>query len=271
MRRLSTVFIVLLLVLAPACAKASAQERIAQAATKTTEAGSARFAMTMSMQGGAQEVTVDAEGAMEFASQKVAMTMNLGELGAQAGMDTIEMLSEGQTIYMKFPNHEQLRLPTPWLKMDLGELTGVPGMESLSQLNSNDPSKTLEMLRGVSEDVEEIGTEDVRGTSTTHYKANMDLNKAIAEIPEEDREALEQQFEQLGTDTVPTEVWIDDEGLLRRQTSTVDLSKVKGAASGGAAPTEMVIEMELFDFGAEVDVDAPPKAEVTDFAELQGG
>lgn len=272
MRRLSNVLIVLLLVLAPACAKASAQERIAEAATKTTESGSARFAMTMTMKGGPQEVTVDAEGAMEFASQKVAMTMNLGDLGAQAGMDKIEMMSEGQTIYMKFPNYEQLRLPTPWLKMDLSALTGVPGMESLSQLNSNDPSRTLEMLRGVSEEVEEIGTEDVRGTSTTHYKANLGLKKAIAAIPEEDRAALEKQFEQLGTDTVPTDVWIDDEGLLRRQTSTIDLTKAQGAAAGGGeAPTEMVMEMELFDFSAEVDVEAPPKGEVTDFAELQGG
>lgn len=272
MRRFSAVVIALALALAPACAKASAQERIAQAATKTQEAESARFAMTMEMTGGAQEISVDAEGAMEFASQKVSMTIHLGEMGAQAGMEKLEMLAHGQTIYMKFPNHEQMQLPTPWLKIDLASLTGVPGMESLSQLNNNDPSKTMEMLRGVSENVEEVGTEDVRGSSTTHYKATLDLDKAVEQVPEKDRKDIQKMFDDLGTNTIPTEVWIDDEGLLRRQKSTIDLSQAKGAgAAGGGAPTGMVMDMELYDFGAAVDVEPPPPDQTTDFATLQQG
>lgn len=270
MRRLTTVLTLLTLVLAPACAKASPQQRIAQAVSKTQDAGSARIAMTMEMTGGAQGLSVTAEGALEFATQNSTFTMDFGEMAAQAGMGKIEMVTQGQTIYMKFPDHEQLGLPTPWLKMDLDKMEGVQGMESLSRLN-NDPARSMEMLRGASDDVGEVGTEDVRGVSTTHYKATVDLDKAIENVPEEDRAEVKKQFDTLGVDTVPTEVWIDEEGLLRRQRSTVDLSKAEGAAAGGGqAPTEMMMEIELYDFGAEVDVEPPPADETTDFADLQG-
>lgn len=271
MRRLSAILTMLMLVLAPACAEASAQERIALAATKTSDAESARMSMKMDMTGGSQDLSITADGVLSFTSQQMSMTMDLGQMGAQIGMDSMDMIVDGQTIYMKFPNAEQLQLPTPWVKMDLEALTGVPGMENLSQMNNNDPSKTMEMLRGVSDDVEEVGAEDVRGTPTTHYKATVDLNQALEDVPEESRDAIEQAFDALGTKTMPVEVWLDEDGLLRRQRLTMDLSKAAGAAGGGSgAPTEMTVDFELYDFGAEVDVKPPPPGQVTDFAKLQG-
>ncbi len=269
MHRLSALLMVLVLALAPACAQASAQERIAQAATKTSDSESARMSMTMDLKGGAQDVSITAEGAMEFATQKLSMTMNLGDMGAQVGMDEIDMLADGTTIYMKFPNHEQLQLPTPWVKMDLDAMAGMQGMESLSQLSNNNPANSMEMLRGVSEEVEEVGTEDVRGTFTTHYKATVDLDKALEQVPEENREVVEKLFDGMGVDTLPVDIWLDEEGLLRRQRMTLDLSKM-GGATGGGGPTESVVDLELYDFGADVDVAPPPADEVTDFAKLQG-
>jgi hypothetical protein len=270
MRRLSAALTVVALLLVPACSQASAQERIALAATKTQDAGTARMAMKMDMLGGAQDVSVTAEGVADFASQKVAMTMDLGALGEQAGMGKMEMVSEGTTVYMKFPNHKQLGLPTAWLKMDLEKMAGLEGMESLSQMN-NDPSQSLEMLRGVSDEIEEVGTEDVRGTSTTHYKADINVDKALAEMPEEARASFKRVYADLGVQTLPAELWLDDEGLLRRQKVTVDMSKAKGAAAAGPqAPTEMVMDIEFYDFGAEVDAEPPPASEVTDFDQLQG-
>lgn len=270
MRRLPALLTVALLVLAPACAKASPQERIVLAATKTQDAGTARMTMKMDMTGGPQDVSATAEGAIDFEAHAGAMTMDLGALGQQAGIGKIEMVTEGTTVYMKMPNHEQLGLPTPWLKMDMEKMTGLQGMESLQQMN-NDPSKQMEMLRGVSDDVEEVGTEELRGTSTTHYKATVDVDKALEQMPEEARASFKKTYEMMGTTSIPTEVWIDDDGLLRRQKFEVDLSKAKGAlAPGGQAPTNMAFDIEFYDFGAEVDVEPPPASEVTDFAELQG-
>lgn len=272
MRRLSAVVMVLALALAPACAQASPQERIAQAAEKTSAAESARMAMSMNMTGGAQELTISAEGALEFPTQKMTMTMDLGDMGAQMGIESMEMISDGETLYMKFPNHEQLQLPTPWMKVNLAEAAGIPGMESLTQMNNNDPSKSMEVLRGVSDEVEEVGTEDVRGTSTTHYKTTIDIDKALEEVPEDSREDVEKMFDTFGAETIPMEIWLDEDGLLRRQKLTLDLTQVEGAAAAGPdAPTEMVMDFELYEFGAPVDVQPPPASEVTDFKDIQPG
>ena len=284
MRRLAAVPVVLALFLLPACggddeptegasasaaAEASPQELIAQAAEKTTAAGSARMAMKMEIKGGAQSLTTTSTGALEFASQKMRMTTDLGEMGAQIGMKKMEMISDGKTLYMKFANYQQMQLPTPWLKLNLADAAGVPGMESLSQMNNNDPSKTMEILRGASGKIQEVGTEDVRGTSTTHYKATIDVDQALKAVPKKSRADVEKVFAQMGAKTIPTEVWLDEEGLLRRQKLTMDLSKAKGAGSG--APTKSVITFELFDFGAAVNAKPPPANQVTDFKALQGG
>lgn len=270
MPRLFAWLLVLTLVLAPACAKASAQERVAQSAIKTSDAGSARMSMKMDSQRGAQQISMTAEGAIDFKTQKLAMTMDLGAMGQQAGMTQLEVRSGGTTFYMKFPNYQQIGMPTPWVKVDLTALAGVPGMESLSQLNNNDPSKTMQMLRGVSDNVVQVGAEEVRGAPTTHYKASIDVDKALEEVPQESRESLQRIFEQAGAKTVPTEVWLDQEGLLRRQKITMDFSNAKGtAAAGGQAPTGMVIDLQLYDFGTDIDVEPPPADQVTDFKQLQ--
>lgn len=275
MRRIIAVLAVLAVGLLPACAQQqeSGQLRVAEAAEKTQDAGSAKIAMEMKMSGGAQEMTITAEGAFEFAGQgRGSMVMDLGEMGAQAGMGEMELIMDGTTVYMKLPNAAQMGIQTTWVKMDAEAMSGGQGLGQPGLAN-NDPSQTMEMLRGVSDDVEEVGTdEDVRGTSTTHYKATLDLEKALAEAPGKDKKAMRQQLEMLGTKTLPVEVWVDEEGLLRRMEMTMDLSKLDtGGAPAGSVPTSMFIQMDLYDFGTEVNVEPPPANDVTDFAKLQGG
>ena len=271
MRRLIMTAAFLVVALLAACGPQarSGEELVVSSASATQDAGSANMAMVMRMSGGAQDVTINAKGAFDFESGRGAMTMDMGDLGAQMGMGKIEMRTDGTTIYMKMP--AQMKPPTPWVKMDLDTMTGVPGMGQLQQFNNNDPRATMELLRGVA-DVEEVGSEEIRGTQATHYKATVDLEKAIAEAPEETKKAMRQQFKLLGLTEMPVDVWIDEEGLLRRQEITMDLSNVDtGGAPAGQVPTSMFMRMELFDFGTEVDVEPPPAGQVTDMADLQQG
>ena len=65
MRRIIAVLAVLAAGLLPACAQqASAAELIAAAPDVTTDQGSARMSMKMDMLGGAQDVSITAEGAV---------------------------------------------------------------------------------------------------------------------------------------------------------------------------------------------------------------
>lgn len=269
MNRIIAALAVLLLALLPGCSQeASAQERIAQAPAATQEEQSALIAMEMAMTGGQQDVTVTAEGGVDFANQRSTMTVHMGAEMAEAGFDQMRMVTEGTTLYLEMPNAEALGLPTAWMKMDLEEMGGMQGMGELQQVGS-DPTKSMEMLQGVTEDVTEVGTEEVRGDSTTHYRATIDLKKALEQAPEDARPFVQQQMDVLGTKTLPIEVWIDDAGRLRRQRVDVDMSKMAESTPG--APTSVSTTVEMYDFGAAVDAEPPPADEVTDFAEMQGG
>jgi hypothetical protein len=153
------------------------------------------------------------------------------------------------------------------MKIDYRELAEV------SQAAGSNPSSatnTLQYLRGVSEDgIEEIGEEDVRGTETTHYRAEIDVDKVVeqlrdADISDDARELAEKGLEQFEGGTIPTDVWIDDDGRARRQDVEMRL-RVEGET------LDVRTRVEMFDFGVEVDVEAPPADEVVDISELLRG
>jgi hypothetical protein len=197
----------------------------------------------------------------------------MSALGLPGG-GRVEMILLGNVFYMKLPaealSGEPQLLARPWLKVDLATLSQQSGvnLEALGQLRDNDPTAALNFLRGVSNDVKKVGSEKVRGAETTHYSATADLNKTVEQVPADLRDDITRLIGQLGTSTIPTEAWVDDDGRLRRMRYIVDLSRVQ--AGGQPAPLGGVLTttIEAFDFGADVDVSEPPADQVTDFAAL---
>jgi hypothetical protein len=254
---------------------------LAAAASATTDTGSARMAMvmTMSMAQLPQPMTITAEGAFEFATQRGTMTMDYAQIlqaagtAAPAGTDSLmEIRLDGTTMYMRMPLLEGM-LGKPWVKMDLEELAAQQGMSSMfpgGQAATTDPSQWLDLLLGASESVEELGTEEVRDVETTHYRAVLDLDAYGEELPEEERAAYEEAIGQLsgfGLSSLPVDVWVDSDGLIRRYTLDLDVPS-SAEVPGGMT---MNLALDLYDFGTEVEVEAPPAGQVADFAELMTG
>ena len=129
---------------------------------------------------------------------------------------------------MKVPNAPD---PSkPWLKTDASTFAGQNGGTQAS-----DPSQFLSYLRGASSGITDEGTETVRGTETRKLQANLDLQKAAAKLPQDQRQAVEQAIQQLGTSTIPTQVWIDDQGRLRKMSFSIDVSNAaQGTTERGA-------------------------------------
>jgi hypothetical protein len=152
--------------------------------------------------------------------------------------------------------------------MDLEALAEQFGGDA-SGLGGSDPTQfldVLEGLRGISNDIDELGTQTVRGVETTEYRVVVDWDKALAEVPEEMRDQVSSAFEMFTGDTMPMHVWVDDEGRLRR----MSLSMSAGDLVPGAGELGVQLTMELYDFGADVSVEAPPAGETMDFVELFG-
>jgi hypothetical protein len=248
----------------------SPQAAVAQAATKYDEAGSSRVSMSATMTGvPGGPFTFTGEG--EFDRERGRMTMDMSELGEATGgafAGELEMILDDLVMYMKFPEAitEQLPGGKSWVRIDLREAGKELGidLEELMQVQQSDPSQSLQYLRGASDDFEEVGEEEVRGVETTHYRGTIDLHKAVEQLPEDARESFERAIDLIGTDELPLDVWIDDDGMARRMKYEQPLP------SGGGEEGAMELTMEFFDFGVDVDVEPPPSDEVIDIRELIG-
>ena len=74
-----------------------------------------------------------------------------------------------------------------WLGFDLDKSLAAAGLSGLdmSQLQQQDPSQTLRLLRASSTRVTKAGKAQVRGVETTRYKATLDLEKALTATADE--------------------------------------------------------------------------------------
>lgn len=245
----------------------SPEAPIAQAAAKTRDAGSARFSVRATIEGGPAAGTMTGEGV--FAGRKGTMAMDLSGLGGGGAFTDgkMEVVFDGLVFYLKFPPAITQTLPggKPWIKMDLAALGKQQGIdfEQLMQLNQGDPSQSLDYLGAASDDFRTVGTERVRGAETTHYEGTVDLEKLTAQAPERARESYRRIVELSGTSEMPMDAWLDGDGLVRRLQYEQPLPGQKGASA--------LTTIELYDFGVEVDVQPPPADDVLDIQDLIGG
>ncbi|MEO8290960.1 MAG: hypothetical protein ABI649_08215 [Gaiellaceae bacterium] len=240
----------------------SAQSLVAAAGAKTSEAESARISFTATFTG-ATSGSMDGEGV--FAQRRGHLTMDMSALiGTASGPGQAEIIFDKLVYYMKLPASAGAPLPPgkEWFKIDLAKLGETQGLdlEQLTQLNQSDPSQALDFLRGASSDFREVGTEQVRGEDTTHYAGTIDLDKVAADAPPDVAEQYRKVAELSPSKKVPMEVWVGDDGLVRR-------IRFKQTLPGGST---MMMDEELYDYGTSADVSAPPEDTVVDLTALMG-
>ena len=119
-----------------------------------------------------------------------------------------------------------------WLKDTVNDTTGadrfVPGPGGTT------PDRLLDDLIDSSKEVEKLGSEEIRGVTTTHYRAQLKETKVG---PDGDKSAT-------------VDAWIDEQDLPRRV-------RVPSNTEGGASAV-----VDLFDFGVPVAVEAPPASDI---------
>ncbi|WP_428957237.1 hypothetical protein [Streptomyces sp. cg35] len=218
---------------------------------KTSQAGSARVKLTSTASSGGRSETVRGAGVMDF--EDGASRIELGRAGQR-----IEQRVVDQALYQR-PTKGTGELPDgkSWMKIDLERLrdSGVSGGAQVS-----DPSDSFAYSKSLSEkDVKKVGSEQVGGVRTTHYRVVVDIDKLAKGSADQSKKLREQ----LG-DTLPMDLWIDDKGLTRRQ--QIELT-TQGKSSGGTpkgSATKAKVVMDFSDFGTDVDVDAPAAADTVD-------
>jgi hypothetical protein len=259
MRRVATTALVLLLSALAACgsgdtvAAEDAYKVLLASPDATSDAGPAKVSYTIEV--GTGQV-IEAEGVIDASTESASIEMEI------PGGGTLNMITQGHTMYLEIPSEAraELGVSTPWASIDIqrtGEAaTGLAG-GGLTNSATNDPADALAALRGVAKDgVRTIGREEIRGTDTTRYEADVDLQRALATQEIADREAFEQFAERLGGGTSRYNVWLDDDGVVRKMSFRMPV-----------AGTMLRMTMEFYDFGRATVPELPPPGDVTDITD----
>ena len=199
------------------------------------EAGSFAFTTTSDSAGQAQEMTGEArfgDGGIE---------MEATGTGAQA----MDMILVDKTMYMK---SEALGTGDKWLKIDLSDPNSLFGMIG----KATDPEVMFKAMESPKK-LELIGSEDVDGVETNHYRITMDPASYLAamEFPPAMAEMLPKEL--------VTDMWVDADNLPRKFEQTVEVK-----AAGGGQATKSNTQGTYSDFGTDVEIEVPPASEVTE-------
>jgi hypothetical protein len=253
-------------VVAAGCASdgPSGPQGIVQAsADKTADAGGTKVTMTGSISGSSSDTSeLSAEG--EFDGEQGRMTLTVTDDGRTEKTD---LAFDGTVYYVRLPPAGSAGLPEgkEWLRVDVAEFSPGGPDEDLStflQFAQTNPANALGFLRGASDDMEEVGTEDVDGAETTHYRGTADL-EVVADEAGDLGPVYEQLLETSEFTEIPIDVWIDDDGRVRRLVYELPVPEARG---GGTA----TITLEFADFGADVDVTPPSEDESFDLGTFTG-
>jgi hypothetical protein len=241
---------------------------VAQAAEATTHADGAQLAMRVSIElpAGGTPLTVAGHGDINFKDREAELFMTVQGLPSSlaqklpsGGLTMTELLTKS-SIYVDSPVFGT-KLPggAKWVKLDLGRAAANLGLDPQALTSGGtDPSQYLQFLKAGGS-VQNLGRETVRGVATTRYRGSIDLAKVAALVPSKDRlatkKAIEKLTSQLGTDSLPMEVWIDSKHMVRKLQLSLSVS-----VSGQHVGTK--IEEELFGFGPTPAVNVPAAGEV---------
>lgn len=217
------------------------------AAIDTDAARSARYELTTMTNVNGEDVVFTGEGVFDWAADRAQTTYDV-----PVGKVLQRLI--GEDMYLVLPQQ-----PKVFFKLKTSDVASSPVGGTV------DPTAQLHMLAAV-EKAEVVGEAEVRGVPTTHYRGTYDVARAIKGAQGLQQPALRSLLGLgAGVKSASYDVFLDEDGLLRRLEQTVQIP-----ASEATANQEMAVRttLELYDFGLKVSVASPEAAAIRDGAPL---
>ncbi|MEV7017363.1 hypothetical protein [Streptomyces sp. NPDC093991] len=259
---------------AQAQTQTEAAEVLQAAFKKTSEAKSSKVRMTIAMPSGMEGGgTMEMSGVQGWdpAVMDVTMKGSAFTAGAPDAPEQVRMIMLDEALYMDMGAAQAAQMDGKrWMKMDFGAMADASGdaelrkqmTSSLENMNQ-DPARQLAVLLG-SPSLKHVGPEKVDGVETQHYKGTLsveemlDANEALDGLfTEQEREQLVANMKKTGLKGYDTEIWVDEDDYPAKM--VVGMTTAQGT---------MKMTSHFSDYGAEVDVEAPPAGETFDFMEM---
>jgi hypothetical protein len=255
------VVVVIALLVVPGLLNRGGQNPVAAAAEATSNSAGVRMNFSGRFQGQTPMTMsgrADLDGETDQAS--IQMSMTGSSLSGTEGV-TFDEIIDGGDLYLHSPQLGSLfGDPGRWLLMR-SEIFGdlLQGDASGAGM-SGSPTQQLDALKDASYQVDEVGSEQVNGMATTHYRALLDLDKVAdqmkSKVSGEFSDAIERSMQQIESSVV--DVWISDDGLLRRETTSTSMG-----------PQGMfTMTMDFSRYGVRPQIQVPPQSQVSDVTSL---
>jgi hypothetical protein len=233
----------------------AANKALTAGAAKLSAAGSAKVDGTIVT----RPAGVGAKLTLHFAGKERWSPSQAGDLtltGVHVGgatVGTVRMLVTSQAVYVKAPMLSWL-LHKQWAKISFKTSTSFGGVD-LGQFAGHaqqlQPGQYLSMLAS-SANVKAVGTATMDGVSTTHYTGTVDLQKALASLPDVP-EVWSQLATSEGLKAVHVEAWIDAGHRPRKIVTTL-----------ASAALSLTVNLHLSAYGVQVTVTPPPSGQTLD-------
>jgi hypothetical protein len=256
--------------LSPACAlgdKQAMAERIRRSADKAIAAGTIKgqydFSFTPLQKTQGLGAALAARG---VAARVAPVAVNFGTNRSRLALADAELIYSRSTVYArKLAASSSGR---PWLRLNFAHLERddssrlTPGSFLAVPYNL---TFQVRLLKGVlTGSVKKVGSPRVNGVATTHYKMNVDFDKATKGLPDKSVLGLEKVFRAnsfKGT-VYKAEAWIDSAGMPRRILVRLKQEITKNETYAFTA--NMLVDAA----GGRVDIQRPDLEQIAEVANL---
>ncbi|HST25186.1 MAG TPA: hypothetical protein VLJ76_04285 [Gaiellaceae bacterium] len=228
---------------------------LAAAAGQTQEAGTASAIISVDFVAGGKSITQSLGRAkFDFVSQTYSADL---ETRTATASSRSELVYVAGSLFQRVTPESLQPLPggRHWLSIDLGKVAGTNTSSELGLLGlgESDPSHFLAYLKS-SGNVKKIGPDTLFTVPTTHYAADLDPDKPLANFPAQRKAAA------VSGERVHEDAWIDARGLVRR----IKLVLV-------IPPLTFDETVDFTSFGDPVTITAPPVEDTANVGELLAG
>jgi hypothetical protein len=221
----------------------------------TTTTIEATYSMTFEFAG--ETFTMDGDVAMDLDASVGRMTIRMHGVPNVPADAQLRVVIDGDDTYFHDP---ELYETSDWVRVSSDE-AGIGDQVGTGP----DLSAFLGYLNGA-RNVETVGPENVAGASSTHYRGDVDLERAFAhthtQAANDAEEATEHLTGQLGEVDVSFDVWIDDAETMRRMEFAFDPREGDGSFRA---------RVDVREVGAELDIKVPSEEQVIDLRDLELG
>ncbi|MET9495808.1 hypothetical protein [Streptomyces sp. NPDC006552] len=224
---------------------------VRRAADRLVREGSSQASTSMEMASGGTRVTIRGTGVYDYRKGVGKLTVRLPQdaAGAQEHRPITELLSPG-ALFMK---NRGAGVPADkWVRVATASLTDG----NLVTGGATDPLAAAELLRGA-RGVSYAGESDLAGVRTRHYTGTVDVAVAARAASAGTRQALAAAAKGFARKPVPFDVYLDDDGLIRKIRHRFSFANAQEKKDIAVASTTL-----LYGFGEPAGVRLPRKKDI---------